>query len=241
MIPGRSSKTTTQRKLRVLTPATHSTPKPGTGRRRRVQPANMVPSLHFGKVDATPARLSICAFLHGQAALTQPWTSQEMLSSDSSFTLAIRSHPWAVQSWPLHTSKGPSSSPAPVLSTALCSTPLVVTGFLLLLTPLCCLELGGSLPMSRQCLPRFSEGSLGLPCDLVSRRPLWSQACSLKDRLRVRGECWPRCESDLGTARISHSALGEIVLATRWTHLANTLGMLTRCKVLPNHSFPVSI
>lgn len=142
-------------------PSSHGTPKPGTGRRRCVQPANMVPSLPFGKVDATPGRLSICAFLHGRAAISQPWTSREVLSSDSSLTLAIRSHPWAVPSQPLHTSNGPSSSPAPVLSTVLCSTPPVVTGFLLLLTPPCCLGGDGGTPFP--CLTNASRGSLKAP------------------------------------------------------------------------------
>lgn len=139
----------------VLTLAAHCTPKPGTGRHRCVQPVNMVSAcalLSFWKGRCSPGWAEHLCFPSWVSSYIRVLDFTGALSSDSSLTLAIWSHPWAVQLCPSpppptpHTSYGPGSSPALVLSTALCSTAPMVTGFLLLLTPPFCLELGAPFP-----------------------------------------------------------------------------------------------
>lgn len=174
VLSGRSSKTTTQRKLRFSPQQPTAPPSLGLAGADVCSLLTWclpVLSFHFGKVDATPGRLSICAFLHGRAATSQPWTSREILA-------LIPASLWPFGPIPGQCSHGPLP-PYLLWSRQLsCSSPVHCSvlhstcghRFSFTLDSPVLPGAGGSLPMSHQCLPRFLEGSMWLPCDLAPRR-----------------------------------------------------------------------
>lgn len=239
VLSGRSSKTTTQRKLRFSPQQPTAPPSLGLAGADVCSLLTWclpVLSFHFGKVDATPGRLSICAFLHGRAATSQPWTSREILA-------LIPASLWPFGPIPGQCSHGP---PIP---------PMVPAALLLQSCPLLCAPLHlWSQVFFYSWLPRVAW-SWGLPSHVSPMPPevlgrlhvaaMWlgPQKVPLIPGTFLEGQAQSkrRTLASAVSQTWAHSALEETMLARWWTLLANTLGMFTRCEVLPNHSFPVSI